>query len=88
MIKTLRWIIIIDRYFVLFDECLNSQLYTFDSFVSFLTIFQKEVCQKNSWDRVYLYLYLRRIEDLANLEQRMKLFFSVENNRINNSIFL
>lgn len=88
MIKTLRWIIIIDRYFVLFDECLNSQLYTFDSFVSFLIIFQKEVCQKNSWDRVYLYLYLRRIEDLANLEQRMKLFFSVENNRINNSIFL
>lgn len=88
MIKTLRWIIIIDRYFVLFDECLNSQLYTFDSFVSFLTIFQKKVCQKNSWDRVYLYLYLRRIEDLANLEQRMKLFFSVENNRINNSIFL
>lgn len=87
MIKTLRWIIIIDRYFVLFDF-LNSQLYTFDSFVSFLIIFQKEVCQKNSWDRVYLYLYLRRIEDLANLEQRMKLFFSVENNRINNSIFL
>lgn len=36
------------RYFVLFDDFLNSQLYTFDSFVSFLIIFQKEVCQKNS----------------------------------------